>query len=443
MIDDWLDSPACDLGRGIESGKVDPVDLAEGFLSSIERHPEAESIYALISRDRCRAEAEAARARAREGRRRSLLDGVPISWKDVFDTANLRTEAGSLLLRDRIPKRDAEVVRRATEAGLVCLGKTRLSELAYSGLGVNPKTGTPPSASNEGSVPGGSSSGAAASVAFDLAAAGIGSDTGGSVRIPAAWNNLVGLKTSSGSLPLEGVVPLCPKFDTIGPIARTVEDVGAIYSALACRQTVDLAGCGVKQLRFLILEDVVADATEQQCAAGFENSVSRIAAAGARLDCKIIPAVAESWSLAACLFGVEAYAQWSDEVESGRDLMFKPILERFLAGREFSAEEYARSWKRLRELRQIYLEATADYDAVLIPTAPILPPKIKDVISDPELHARQNLLALRNTRIANLMGISSITLPTGVNSTGIMLLGQRFEEARLLRTGKAVEAELH
>lgn len=183
-MQEWLKMTAADLGRGIGAGTIDPVALCQTYLDAIAAHPVADRIYARTTPERALAEAAAAAARAASGHRLSLLDGVPISWKDLFDTAGTETEAGSKLLKGRTPDRDAAVLANATAAGLVCLGKTHMSEIAFSGLGHNPSTATPPCVNDHDAVSGGSSSGAAASVAFDLAAAGIGSDTGGSVRIP-------------------------------------------------------------------------------------------------------------------------------------------------------------------------------------------------------------------------------------------------------------------
>ncbi|MFT5969038.1 MAG: aspartyl-tRNA(Asn)/glutamyl-tRNA(Gln) amidotransferase subunit A, partial [Yoonia sp.] len=231
-MQDWLWMTAADLGRGIAAGTIDPVDLTETYLAAIDAHVFRDRIYARVSHDRARAEAKAAQTRSASGMRRSALDGVPISWKDLFDTAGIGTEAGTMLMEGRVPDTDADVLQNATAAGLVCLGKTHMSEIAFSGLGLNPMTATPPCKNDPDAVPGGSSSGAGASVAFGLAAAAIGSDTGGSVRIPAAWNDLVGLKTSHGMLSLTGVVPLCQTFDSVGPLCRSVEDANLLLCVL-------------------------------------------------------------------------------------------------------------------------------------------------------------------------------------------------------------------
>ena len=183
---------AADLGRGIAKGEIDPVTLAEDFLNEINAHPMRDRIYARLTPDRALAEAKAAKMRAELGLRRHPLDGVPISWKDLYDTAGIATEAGSGLLAGRIPDQDAEVLRNATQNGLVCLGKTHMSELAFSGLGLNPVTATAPCVNDPDAVAGGSSSGAAASVAFRLAPAGVGSDTGAPCVCPPAGMTLSG-----------------------------------------------------------------------------------------------------------------------------------------------------------------------------------------------------------------------------------------------------------
>lgn len=442
-MSEWTNLTAAELGRRIETGKIDPRDLTEAFLSAIEAEEMAPRIYARTTADRARAEAAAASERAKLGLRRSPLDGVPISWKDLFDSAGVETEAGSALLKGRKPTEDAEVLRNATLLGLVCLGKTHLSELAFSGLGLNPITETSPCINDLDAVAGGSSSGAATSVAFGLAAAGIGSDTGGSVRIPSAWNDLVGLKTTSGVLSLKGAVPLATKFDTVGPLTRTVEDAALLFGVLAGKAAPDLREVlQASDLRFAVLNTIALDELRDAPQAAFLESIERLRAAGAKIDYIDAPEIEGPMAEAGILFTSEAYGIWGETIEANPDAMFPPILERFSAGASFRACDYIAACRRLDDARQIWAARVAGYDAVLTPTAPILPPKIEELMKQGLYYNTENLLALRNTRIGNLMGLSAVTLPTGVPSCGIQLLGAAFGEARLLRVAAAAEAAL-
>ena len=418
------------------------LELLEAFLDAIDSHPLAPRIYARTTPDRARAEAMAAAARAKTGLRRGVLDGVPVSWKDLFDTAGTATEAGSALLKGRTPVRDAAVLQTATHAGLVCLGKTHMSELAFSGLGLNPVTATPPCLNDDRAVPGGSSSGAAASVAFGLAPAAIGSDTGGSVRIPAAWNDLVGLKTTAGSLPLTGTVPLCGAFDTIGPLAHSVEDCAHLLAALQGGKPVDLTGASLAGTRFGVLETMALDDVRDGPAKGFDDAMTRLTRAGARIERITAPEVAEAMSLAALLFTAEAYATWRDTIEKAPEKMFSRILERFRSGAAFTAVEYVSGWRRLNGLRRVWADRTAGFDAVLLPTSPILPPDAHRLMTDDAYYVAENLLALRNTRIGNMLGACALTLPTSQPSCGISLMAAAGDDARLLRLGSAAERAL-
>ncbi len=442
MSQDWLSMTAAELGAGIGRGEIDPEELAEAHLDAIATHPDAARIYTTVTPERARAEAAASAARARAGLRRGPLDGVPISWKDLFDTSGLPTEAGSALLKGRIPAADATVLRNATHAGLVCIGKTHMSELAFSGLGVNPVTATPPNRHNPSAAPGGSSSGAAASVAFGLAAAGIGSDTGGSVRIPSAWNGLVGLKTTHGRLSCEGVVPLCPRFDTVGPLCRSVGDAALLLAALEGGRAADLAGATLAGRRLLVLETVAQDDLRDAPRQGFARALDAFAAAGAVLLRGEVPSLAEAMALSPVLFATEAYGVWKNVIEAAPGLMFHEILDRFRGGAQFAGAEYVAAWQTLGTLRAAWAEATAGFDAVLVPTSPIAPPDAARLLTDSAYYQTENLLALRNTRIANLMGLSALTLPTGVPAAGVSLMGAPGGEERLLRLGAAAEAAL-
>lgn len=441
---DWLTKSASEIGRGIGAGDVDPVALTEAYLEAVKQSAYGPRIYARMTRDRALAEAIAAHDRAKQGVRRGLLDGVPISWKDLFDTAGVVTEAGSNLLEGRVPAKDATVLAHATRKGLVCLGKTHMTELAFSGLGVNPSTATPPNAHDPALAPGGSSSGAAASVAYGMAAAGIGSDTGGSVRLPSAWNDLVGFKPTHNALSLEGVVPLVARFDTVGPLCRTVEDCAELFAVMGNTTAPDLREATLRGARLLILDPYASDVRDGP-GTGFQAAVARLAAAGATIHTATIPAVVEAMETTLSLYTAEAYGTWGKQIEANPDKMFHRIRDRFRQGANVLASDFVALWQRLHVLRAAYYEATAGYDAVLIPSAANLPPNVERLDSDDDYFVTENLLTLRNTRVGNLMGVCAVTLPTGpsgVASTGLMMMCPPGDDARLLRLAKAAEAQL-
>lgn len=438
----WLQMTAADLGRGIGAGEIDPVALTQTYLDAIQAHEAKDRIFARLTPDRALAEAKASATRASSGQRLSQLDGVPISWKDLFDTAGIGTEAGSKLLQGRVPDHDAQVLKNASAAGLVCLGKTHMSELAFSGLGYNPSTNTPPCVNDPGAVPGGSSSGAAASVAFGLSAVGIGSDTGGSVRIPSAWNDLVGLKTTSGRLSLEGVVPLALKFDTVGPLCRSVEDANLITAAMEGRTPFDLRGATLANKRFAVLDTVALQDVRDAPLTAFESAVDKLKNAGGHTENIEIPEVETALAQSTCLYTSEAYGLWREVIEANPDAMYDEILERFRLGKNQSGPDYVAAWAALDAARLAYGRATAQFDAVLLPTAPILPPNLERLNTDHDYYITENLLALRNTRIGNLMGLCALSLPTGTPSCGIMLMAPPNCEGALLRLGAAAESAL-
>ncbi|MHA7875352.1 amidase [Roseivivax sp.] len=432
-MSDWTEMEAHALGAGIARGEIDPVALTEAYLEKIAAHPLTDRIYARVTPERARAEAQAAADRARMGRRRSPLDGVPVSWKDLFDSAGTATEAGSAMLKGRVPARDARVLREATAAGLVCLGKTHMSELAFSGLGLNPVTATPPCVNDAGAVSGGSSSGAAASVAFGLAPAAIGSDTGGSVRVPSAWNDLVGLKTTAGRVSLEGVVPLAPRFDTVGPLTKSVADAALLLRLIEGRKGPDLGQAGsLKGRRFARLTTMVEEDLAPEIARAYDAALRAFEAAGATISDVAAPEIEGPMADAGVLYTGEAWALWGETIEAEGAAMFDPIRARFEGGRAVSAAEFLRAWARLEEARQAWGARMAGFDAVLCPTTPNLPPDAARLMEDGDYYVAENLKTLRNTRVGNLMGLSAVSLPGGTPSAGISLMGAPWAEERLL-----------
>ena len=315
-----------------------------------------------------------------------------------------------------------------------------MTELAFSGLGLNPMTQSPPCVNDTQAVSGGSSSGAATSVAFGLAAAGIGSDTGGSVRAPAAWNDLVGLKTAPGRLSLDGVVPLCARFDTVGPLCRTVEDAGLLLAAMEGGNAVSLTGATLKHTKLAILQTSAFENLRDTPRQAFQGAVERLKDAGAEVQTIELDCVREAMSLAGVLFAPEAYGTWKTQIEANPDAMYPLVRERFRGGANIPASDFVVAWQRLDSLRAEYAAATVGHDAVILPSVPILPPKLDAVSRDDDLFVSENLLTLQNTRIGNLMGLAGLTLPTGVPSCGILFQGP--SEERLLRIGAAAEAAL-
>ena len=436
---DPLKMSASELGEAIENNLIDPVEALEAFFDAIQKSKLTDRIYVEVTKARAVGEAEDARKRQKFNARTGPLDGVPVSWKDLFDVAGHQTTAGSDLLKGRIPTNDCEILKLASINGLVTLGKTHMSELAFSGLGLNPITQTPPCINDLGAVAGGSSSGAAASVAFGLAPAAIGSDTGGSVRIPAAWNDLVGLKTTLGRVSMQGVIPLCRSFDTVGPIVKTVEDAALIFSVLTGNKPVDLKSKPFEGGRLAILKGTVLNDLQQKPALAFEESVKALSKYGFKIEEIEVAEVESALALSSLVYPSEAYAEWHDDIEALPDLMYEEILQRFRGGRDVLASDYLKAMRDLEVFKRKYVEKTSEFDGVILPTCPILPPNLERLKSDNGYYVSQNLMALRNTRIANLLGICALTIPTNHLSCGVSIMALPNMEGKLLRLGRAAE----
>ncbi|MDE0392728.1 MAG: amidase family protein [Rhodospirillales bacterium] len=454
MSGDWHRMSALALGAGIENGTIDPRALTEFFLERIEEADGARTIYLRLTAARARAEAEAAHRRAQAGLRQSSLDGVPISWKDLYDSAGDVTSHGTPALAERIAERDAKVLARATRAGLVCLGKTNQTEFAFSILGLNPKMGTPanPFDDSVARIPGGSSSGAAVSVARSLAAAAIGSDTGGSVRVPAAWNGLVGLKTSFGLLPLDGVLGLSASMDTVGPLTRDVADAAALFAVLDGRfgtgngPAPDLAGADLSRARFALPTTLVWEALDPGVEAAARGAVERLRAAGCAIEETPVPefdTVEELVGRFGAYHAAECHALWHDVIEANPDLIYAPIYERIRVGAEMPATDAARAKQGLDEAAPALHARIRRHGVFLMPTAAESPPPIAALEADDEVYRAANTAALRNTRLGNYLNCCALTLPCGRDRNGVpvglMLMAPPGDEERLLRLGSAIE----
>ena len=442
------------LGDAIGRGEIDPVTLTEHFLARIEHIDTKHEIYLRTTPERAQTEAKAAAERARQGLRRSPLDGVPISWKDLFNTVGDVTSHGAKVLQERVAAADATVVARATEAGLVCLGKTNQTEFAFSILGINSNYGTPanPFDDSVARLPGGSTSGGAVSVSRGLAAAAIGSDTGGSVRVPAGWNGLVGLKTSFGLLPLDGVLSLSTSMDTVGPLCRDVADAAAVFAALEGHygegnaHPPDLNGSDPKRVHLAMPSNLVWDNLDPGVENATRNAIARLEAAGVTVSEAEISQFSEVEELIGH-FGpfhaAECHAMWHEYIEAQPNLVYRPILERIRLGSEMLANTVEKAKQTLRQISPAIHARIREVGVLAMPTVAITPPPIAELENDMEAWTEANIMALRNTRLSNFLDCSAISLPCGKDDngipTGLMLMAPPRWEKRLLRMAAALE----
>ncbi len=450
MTEKWHELTALQLGDKIAQGEINPVDLTQYFLTRIKEKDPDHKIFVRLTEERALKEAEAAKVRAARGERLSPLDGVPISWKDLFDTAGVTTEAGCQLLEGRVPEKDAECLTRATRAGLICLGKTNMPDLAFSGLGNNPWTGTGPNPHDPETdrVPGGSSSGAALSVYHGLAAAGIGSDTAGSVRIPSAWCGITGLKTTHGLISLEGSVPLSPSQDTVGPLTRDVADANALCAILSGKPAADLKGASLKGVRILRATTVFDDLVIPEIKDALDAALDKLRAAGAEVVEGPVPAFKEVLDTCNQLGYpgmLEGYALYGDMIRENPDRIASAIGKRFMAGENFTAAQAIQLEFALKRLTKEYVTQVSDFDLVVGATQPDIPPILEKLYEDNDYYIEMALMSISLTRLSNLLGLCATSLPAGFAKgfpVGMMLMAPGHQEGKLLRLSKAAEDAL-
>ncbi|MFC3073406.1 amidase [Shinella pollutisoli] len=438
----------------LQSGALDPVVLAEETLDAIEAHPDA-AIFTCLTKERAKREAEAARRRLREGRSLGALDGVPIAWKDLFDIEGLPTTAGSRVLRGAEPAgRDAAVVRALAGAGMVSVGRVNMSEFAFSGLGINPHYGTPrnpASPDGEHRLPGGSSSGSGVAVAAGLVPVSIGTDTGGSVRIPAAFNGIVGYKASRGRYPMEGVFPLARSLDSLGPLCRTVKDAVLVDAAMRGLPAAEaLPRPAPADLSLVIPETVFFDGAEPEVVAAFETAVERLARAGARIRRQAFPEFSAIFELMAkhgALVTAEAFVLHRERIQGPAAAeMDSRVVKRTLLGEKITLADYLETLAARERLTAAF-EARLGPDSLLIaPTLPHVAPALQPLLDDEELFFQANAKTLRNTLVGNFLDWCGVSLPCGTGAgampVGLLISAPRNADDRLLAAAAAMESPL-
>ena len=405
---------------------------------------ESSSVYTAIYAESALAAASHADVLRVTGQALSPIAGLPVSVKDLFDVEGEVTLAGSIALRDAAPAQaDATVVARLRAAGAALVGKTNMTEFAYSGVGLNPHFGTPGNPADPTRIPGGSSSGAAVSVAIGSCVAAIGSDTGGSVRIPAALCGLVGFKPTMRRVPTVGALPLAPSLDSIGPIARTVHDC-LLMDSLIANQPLITHAVELDGLRLAIPEDIVLDDLDDAVAKAFTATLSKLSAAGVHITEIPLPMLAEAKDLY-LISPYEAYS-WHKELLKARGSEYDPrVVKRILLGSEATEADRERL-KQARAQWQARLEqAISGYDAIVMPTVPIVAPKIDALNASETSFFEANRLLLRNPSVINLLDGCAISLPIhrqGDLPIGLMLACTAMLDERLLSIATAIESHL-
>lgn len=439
-----------DLAQSLATGRTTSRMLVEEALTRIgDPNGEGSRTFVKVHAAQARAAADAVDAarKARLGLPRYA--GIPIVLKDLFDIAGEPTPAGSAVLADAPPAAvNAPVVQRMLNAGFIAMGRANMTEFAFSGLGINPHRGTPSSPWDRASarIPGGSSSGTAVAVADGMAAAGLGTDTGGSCRIPAAFCGIVGYKPTARRIPIDGVLPLAPSLDSVGPLAPTVACCAAIDAILAGEAPEAAVPAPMAGLRLAVPENMVLDGMDATVAAAFARALSVLSKLGASIShvrfaaFDAISAVNTKGGYAAG----EAYA-WHRALLAAKGPGYDPrIRVRIMRGEGMSAADYLDLVAARAKIVAAFNRETRDYDCVVMPTVPIVAPTIAS-LDDEREYNRINMLILRNTALGNFLDRCSISIPChrpGDAPVGLMLTGETMGDARLFRIAAAAEAAL-
>ncbi len=432
------------LAADLAAGRTTSRSLTEEALERIEdTDGEGSKAFIKVWREQALAAADASDTLREAGLVPSLLAGIPVSIKNLCDVAGETTLAGSKALDDAAPAtEDAPVVARLRAAGAVIVGSTNMSEFAFSGVGFNPHYGTPGNPADRKRVPGGSSAGAAVSVADRMAVAALGTDTGGSVRIPAAVCGITGFKPTARRVPIDGVVPLSTSLDSIGPLANSVECCAIVDAVFAGEPIMVPAAAPLAGLRLAVPMHFVMDDLDPVVAAAFERALKALSGVGVKIE-KIdlpelneLPAINAKGGFAAS----EAYA-WHQKLIGRRAADYDQFVHpRIMRGKDMTAADYIDLLQARADLQKRVSAITSNYDAVAMPTCAITAPTLEEVAT-PDGFTRKNMLLLRNTTVGNFLDRCGISLPChapGELPVGFMLMGEAMTDKRLLAMARSV-----
>lgn len=435
------------LSADLASGKITSRALVEACLDrALAPDGEGSRVFVRLDSEGARRAADAIDARRRSGLEDRPLAGIPISIKDLFDIEGEVTTSGSVVLANEAPaSQDAVAVARLKAAGLVVMGRTNMTEFAYSGLGINPHYGTPanPYDRTTRRIPGGSSSGAAISVTDGMAAAGLGTDTGGSCRIPAALTGITGFKPTAACVPATGTMPLSESLDSIGPLAPSVECCAALHAILSGAPAA-LARTALDGLRLGVPQTVVLDGLDAHVAATFSQALSRLSAAGVTIVELPLTEFGELAGLNAKggLIAAEAYALHQHLLRERASEYDPRVSVRMEKGASQSAADYLSLKAARKDWISRVTAQMASVDLLVCPTVPTIAPTLKE-LEDDEAYGRVNLAMLRNPTFANFLDGCAISIPChspGSAPVGLMLIGRGGQDLSVLSTARSLQA---
>ncbi len=443
-----LPTPAtiADAARALRAGQVTAAELVEASLAAIARHQAATNAFTAVHADAARAAARRADEERAAGRDRGPLHGIPLSLKDLIDEAGVVTTAGSHVLDDRIATADAPVVTRLREAGAIIIGRTNLHEFAFGTTSEDSAFGPVRHPRDGAFSAGGSSGGAAAAVATGMGLAAIGTDTGGSVRIPSSCCGLVGLKPAAGDIPTDGVIPLSSSLDYVGPLTRTVEDARLLFAVLAGRPDAPARPTTLAGLRVVRLDGYFAAPLQTAVRTAFTAALRKLAQAGVTIrDAD----VAETDRIVPAYVNIvlpEAAAWHASAIDRLPDRYTPNVLARLQMGRAVPAADYAAALEARQPLRQHVDALLATCDVLMLPTLPITAPRLgeADVTLDAATGATMAVRSamLKHTQLFNLTGHPAITIPVSVGDgwpVGLQIVGQTQGTDELLAIAAACE----
>jgi aspartyl-tRNA(Asn)/glutamyl-tRNA(Gln) amidotransferase subunit A len=438
------------LADDLESGRTSARKLVEDCITEIaDPSGEGQRTFIHVDKDAALEAADAMDHLRKANAAPSRFAGIPVSIKDLFDIKGQVTRAGSRALDDSPPAQaDATVVARLRRAGFIVIGRTNMTEFAYSGIGINPHYGTPKSAwqRSVGHVPGGSSSGAAVSVVDGMAHGALGTDTGGSCRIPAAFNGIVGFKPTQRRVPLDGGVPLSFSLDSFGPLARSVSCCAIMDAVLADEPVTPLKPRSIKGMRLAVPTTVVLDDLDDAVAQAFNRALETLSRQGALIERIEVPEFLDVGLMNAKggFSASESYAWHRYLITSKGDVYDPRVSVRILRGEGMSAADYVDLLGARRSLIARTEKRIAPYDALVLPTTANTPPRISD-LADDKAFAAANLLALRNCSLINMIDGCAISLPAhreGEVPVGLMLAAAGGSDRRIFELAAGMEGAI-